>query len=408
MTWRESVRYHLWKWVGVPMVPTRVADPALRAARTLEEVVRATEQGLSAATGRNVAVEREGRSLSARTLREFSDGMLMAARRHGRVPLDGLAVDSLPKSKFAQAYVKVEGDPATAQLKYYGGHIVLGEARFRPGGRFAVLQLARWTELAGHVRPRMLTPQAFGAHEVAHLVDSLMAHPEWKQADVMPDFPQSLRGQVVELIGERRGKPAGQVTLDDVAAELGANAASDFNGPMSELVADADADVTVNKGKSHPINRKVAERLAQAKESFVPGPGARLQVWRGREHTRSVTGLEHLLPDVAVPAASTREPARQPAPEAGPVREPARIHPHAPRRAVRPVADGGRSALVDPPVRGAIAARSGLPPTSKPTATPRRQSATAVNTRTLDTAPVISPYKTASELRLSQDRSRGL
>lgn len=401
MTWRESVRYHLWKRVGVPTLPKKVVDPALRAARTADEVVRATERGLSAITGRSITVERNGSSLSAKTLREFSDGMLMAARRHGRVPLDLLAVGSLPKNTFARTELSVVRDPVTTQLTHYGGHIILNESRFRPGGRLGVLQTARWAELAGYVRTRMYTPQAFGAHELAHVVDSLMAHPEWKQAGVLPNFPQSLRQQVVEMIGERRGKPAGRVTPKDVAAELGANAASDFDGTMNELVADADADVTLNRDMAHPINQKVAERLAQAKEPFAPGPGARLQEWRGREHTRSVTGMEHWFPDVAFTVAPTPGTAQPPAPEASPAQESAQIRTHTPPRTI--AVDETHAAPGNPAVLRAAAGFS-PPPVIKPSIVPGRQSRGAVNTRMLDVVPGLSPYKPVNERPRSHDK----
>ncbi|MEU8133598.1 hypothetical protein [Streptodolium elevatio] len=402
MTWRESARYHLWKWVGIPTLPTTVADPALRAARTVDEVVHATQRGLSAATGRNVALERSGSALSAKTLREFSDGMLLAVRRHGRVPLDALEVGSLPREQLAFAGANVQCDTVTAQLTHCGGHITLNESRFRPGARFGLWMGARGAELGGLGRTRRLrTPQAAGAHELAHVVDALMAHPEWKQAGVMPDHPQSLREQVAEMVGERRGKPAGQVTPKDVAAELGVNAAGDFDGAMNELVADADADVSVNKEKAHPINQKVAERLAQAKEPFVPGPGARLQEWRGREHTRSVTGVEHWFPDVNFPVAPTPGPVQRPAPETGP----GQVHAPAPRGAVRTAADGTRAALVDPAVLRAPAAGLSSLPVIKPRMTPQRQSPTAVNTSpTLDAVRGISPYKAVSERQLSREK----
>ncbi|WP_436777007.1 hypothetical protein [Yinghuangia sp. YIM S09857] len=130
MSWRESLRYQAWRWVGLPLSPLRVGDAALQAAKSASEIARTTAQRIADATGRATRLTYEGTSLSSKSLREFSDGVLAGVRRHGRVPLDVVALGTLPNSHMAHTSGTAMYHVATDQLTYRRGEITLNERRF--------------------------------------------------------------------------------------------------------------------------------------------------------------------------------------------------------------------------------------------------------------------------------------
>ncbi|MFJ8747621.1 hypothetical protein ACIRL2_50885 [Embleya sp. NPDC127516] len=149
-------------------------------------------------------------------------------------------------------------------------------------------------------------PTASGVHEYIHAVDKT-AHPEWREADVVPGHPQSLRDEAMAEVGRRVGKPADRVSRRDVVSVWGEYAATDFGEFVPILVADA----IVNGPHADSFSHRVYDRLQVAVSEFEPGPGAQLQDWHGRPHTRDAHGITELWNEKPVlPPAPREEPSQ--------------------------------------------------------------------------------------------------
>lgn len=154
-----------------------------------------------------------------------------------------------------------------------------------------------------------ILPTPSGVHEYIHSVDKAMAHPEWREADVVPGHPLSLRDEAIAEVGRRVGKPADQVSHADVVSVWGEYAASDLGEFVPVLVADS----IVNGPHADGFSHRVYDRLQVAAGEFKPGPGAKLQKWRGRPRTSQTHGISELFDEYPVlpPGAPAASPGRQ-------------------------------------------------------------------------------------------------
>lgn len=256
--------------------------------------------------------------------RHFADGVLLAAEHFPDAPV--ALVESTPLS--GQSLVGMGDSQVTAQTwsglgtvqpdKELPPRFVYARSEIRvdsdaylstdPNTQQATYSALRTDE---HKRTSLGLgaglPTATGVHEYVHSVDKAAAHPEWREADVVPGHPQSLRDEAMAEVGRRVGKPADQVSRADVVSVWGEYAATDFDEFVPIMVADA----IVNGPYADSFSHRVYDRLQVAVSEFEPGPGAKLQDWHGRPHTRDAHGIKELWDEKPVlPPVQRKEPSQ--------------------------------------------------------------------------------------------------
>ncbi|WTW95596.1 hypothetical protein OG216_20390 [Streptomycetaceae bacterium NBC_01309] len=413
---QQVLRHLIWR-AGVPVDPFPVRNPWLAAASGITEVESALAQGLEAAQPglkglypHTVEVT-FGDDVDLEGARHFADGMLLAAERFPDAPValveaTSLAGRSLPGVKSSQATAASWSGLGTVQPdKELPPAFVYARSEIRVDSDAYLstdpdTQRETYSSLQTTERKRTLLglgaglPTPAGAHEYIHSVDKAVAHPEWREADVVPGHPQSLRDEAIDEVGRRLGKPADQVTRADVVSVWGEYAATDLDEFVPILVADA----IVNGPHADSFSHRVYDRLQVAVSEFEPGPGAQLQDWHGRPHTRDAHGIAELWDEKPVVPPPQREDAIQLV---------ARL-----RRQNEEItrAEAARSAAI----RGAVAASAGVAPVPNSAAplkspVPRGPSSDPVNRPEILSSPAppqvykVHEYKNAQGLEQSKE-----
>jgi len=323
---RQVLRHYIWR-AGVPVDPFPVRNPWLAAAPGISEVNAALAQGLEAAQPGLKGVYPHtvevafADDVDLEGARHFADGVLLAAEHFPDAPvalvetasLSGQSLEGVASSQVtAQTWSGLAtAEPVDKELPpvfvYARSEIRLDSDAYLstdPDSQREIYSALRMTErkrtLLG---PGAGLPTPSGVHEYIHSVDKTVAHPEWHEADVLPGHPQSLRDEAMDEVGRRVGKPADQVSRRDVAGVWGEYAATDFGEFVPILVADA----IVNGPHADAFSHRVYDRLQIAVSEFEPGPGAKLQDWHGRPHTRNAHGLTELFDEKPVVPPAPRE-----------------------------------------------------------------------------------------------------
>ncbi|MGW0660904.1 hypothetical protein [Streptodolium elevatio] len=313
------------------MDPFPVRNPWLAAASGIAEINAAAARALQASQagldGRypHVAEVTFGDNVDPDRARHFLDGMLLAAEHFPDAPVS--LVDDRPLSN--QPLVGVDHGQVSAQT---GSTLYMSPSADNKPDRFVharseILvdsdsylsadpdtQRINDAALRATERDRLLLglgailPTPAGVHEYIHSVDKAMAHPEWREADVVPGHPLALRDEALAEVGRRVGKPTDQVSREDVVSVWGEYAATD----LSEFVPLLVADKIVNGPYADRFSHRVYDRLQVAVSNFKPGPGAKLQKWRGRPRTDNSHGISELFDEYPVlpPGAPTASPGR--------------------------------------------------------------------------------------------------
>lgn len=367
---QQVLRHLIWR-AGVPVDPFPVRNPWLAAASGITEVESALAQGLEAAQPglkglypHTVEVT-FGENVDLEGARHFADGILLAAEHFPDAPValmeasslshEAVAVENAEMSAGTRTFLATSKE-ATPAFVWARSEIRVDSDTFLPADP-GKQRIVHHDLLVGERRGLLLglgagLPAPAGAHEYIHAVDMGSAHPEWLEADVLPGHPQALREEARAETGRRLGKPADQVTHADMASVWGEHTVSD----MREFVAVLAADSIVNGPHADRFSHRVYDRLQVAVSEFEPGPGAQLQDWHGRPHTRDAHGIAEVFDDQPVLPPREREDAIQLI---------ARL-----RRQDEEItrAETARSAAI----RGAVAASAGVAPVPNSAAPPKR------------------------------------
>ncbi|HSA49699.1 MAG TPA: hypothetical protein VLH10_06245 [Yinghuangia sp.] len=329
---QQVLRHLIWR-AGVPVDLFPVRNPWLAAAPGITEVESALARGLEAAQPGLKGVYPHtvevafGGDVDLERVRHFADGVLLAAEHFPDAPV--ALVEAAPLS--GQSLEGVEGtSQVTAQTWSGLGTVqpdmelpptfVYARSEIRvdsdvylsadPGKQREIYSGERASERSGLLLGLGASlPTPAGVHEYIHSVDKARAHPEWREADVVPGHPLSLRDEAMAEVGRRVGKPPDQVSRADVVGVWGEYAATDFGEFVPIMVADA----IVNGPHADSFSHRVYDRLQVAVSEFAPGPGAKLQDWHGRPHTRDAHGIPELWDKKPVlpPGAPAAAPAQK-------------------------------------------------------------------------------------------------
>ncbi|WP_406297738.1 hypothetical protein OG948_19360 [Embleya sp. NBC_00888] len=253
---------------------------------------------LEAAEGRPSAIASDGlqerpelpRNGDIRTLHEMADGMLRTSELFSTSARGNI----LPFNVYASEGAEWERDNGAMTLTLPADVPVKGSEQWNwVNLGVSVVLSDYWTspeqrETLQSLSQRDLDPKVMGirigAHEMAHVME-MNAHPEWRNAGVLPDYPNSMYDDLREIIGGQIGKPAGLVTLEDLTQVLWYSPGMTVTA--DEVPAYAVDNVVMEGPGANSANAYITERLGSAIAPFKPGSGAILQEWRGRAHTLS-------------------------------------------------------------------------------------------------------------------------
>lgn len=315
----------------MPVDPFPVHNPWLAAAPGITEVNSTLARGLEAAQPGLKGVYPHtveaaiGDGVDLEGARHFADGVLLAAGHFPDAPV--ALVESAPLS--GQSLVGIDGGSQVTALTWSGlatvpldkelpqtfawarSEIRVDSDAYLSTDPGAQQRMYRGLLTDAHKRSILGLgaglPTVSGVHEYIHSVDMCAAHPEWREADVVPGHPQSLRDEAMAEVGRRVGKPADQVSRADVVSVWGEYSTTDFGEFVPILVADA----IVNGPHADSFSHRVYDRLRVAVSEFEPGPGAKLQDWHGRPHTRDDHGIKELWDKKPVlPPEQQKEPSQ--------------------------------------------------------------------------------------------------